>query len=128
MTPSNPLWFAQPSFPNESASIPAWLKLLSSLGAAWLLYEIFCEGEGGSHVRRDTFRYQLFDGPRKVQDGITNDPVRRCAEHIAAGKRFTSMRVVGQSVTRASALAWERASIESYRQRHGGKRARYNKI
>ncbi len=126
MTPGDLLWSQSP-YPNEAPSIPGWLKVALTAGAAWLLYEVLSNSAGNNRAQRDTFRYQLFDGPCKVQDGITNDPARRCAEHLDAGKKFTSMRVVGPAVTRSSALAWERASIESYRERNG-RRARYNKI
>lgn len=76
---------------------------------------------------RDTFRYELWRGSRRVQFGITNDPDRRCSEHVAAGKRFTVMEIVRPAVTRASARTWERGCIEAYARRKG-RRPHYNKI
>ncbi len=76
---------------------------------------------------RDTFRYELWQGSQRVQFGITNDPDRRCAEHVAAGKRFTAMEVVGPAVARASARSWERGNIGAYAQRKG-RRPKYNKV
>ena len=77
---------------------------------------------------RNTFRYILKDRRQTVQFGITNGPRDRAMEHVSAGKRFTSMTVVGPAVTRDSALDWERARIENYQQSHGGKMPRYNKV
>ena len=71
---------------------------------------------------RDTYRYVLRDGRDVVGYGVTNDPEAR--ENAHAGKRITSMTVVGSAVTRESALAWERTqsiavregpAIETYR-------------
>lgn len=75
---------------------------------------------------RDTYRYVLRDGRDVVGYGITNDPEARGNQH--AGKRITSMLVVGPAVTRESALAWERVQIEQYCRTHGGKKPRYNKV
>lgn len=75
----------------------------------------------------DTFRYELWQGSRRVQFGITNDPDRRCAEPVAAGKRFTAVEIVGPVVTRTSARTWERRNIEAYAQRKG-RRPKYTKV
>ena len=77
---------------------------------------------------RNTHRYILRDGREIVQFGISNGPLDRAREHIGDGKRFTTMTVVGPSVSRDSALDWERDRIETYQQNHGGKRPRYNKV
>jgi predicted GIY-YIG superfamily endonuclease len=76
--------------------------------------------------KRDTYRYQLRDGKKIVQFGVTNEPGRRFPEHDRDGKRFTSMTVVGPSVTRESAEKWERDKIDAY-ERRTGHRPRYNK-
>lgn len=85
---------------------------------------------GGSNpVRsRNTHRYVLRDGRRIVQFGITNGALDRAAEHLRAGKRFTTMQLIGPAVTRESALAWERYCIEGYQLTHSGRRPRYNKV
>jgi hypothetical protein len=75
---------------------------------------------------RDTFRYELWQGSRRVQFGITNDPDRRSVEHLSSGKQFSAIGIVGPAVTRASARTWERSSIEAYA-RQKGRRPRYNK-
>jgi predicted GIY-YIG superfamily endonuclease len=99
------------------------------VGAAWLTAEVFrgLSLPRSNRAPRNTYRYGLSEGNTNVQYGITNDPLRRRAEHAADGKRFTSMRILGPVVTRQSALAWERASIEGYQRRHG-RRPRYNKV
>jgi len=105
------------------------VKGLLFVGATWLTEEVL-RGLFEPHrtrAPRDTYRYKLSKVNTKVQYGITNNPPRRCAEHIAAGKRFTSMRIHGPAVTRQSALAWERASIEGYQHRRG-RLPRYNKV
>ncbi|MFZ0963164.1 MAG: GIY-YIG nuclease family protein [Terriglobia bacterium] len=77
---------------------------------------------------RNTYRYILRDGRQIVQFGITNGPLDRAGEHLNDGKRFTRMTVVGPSVTRDSALDWERGRIEGYQQNHCGKMPRYNNV
>ena len=59
--------------------------------------------------------------------GVTDDPEARLEEHQRNG-RNVSMTVNGPTVTRESALAWERIQIEQYCRTHDGKRPRYNKI
>jgi hypothetical protein len=44
---------------------------------------------------RDTYRCVLRDGRKVVQYGISNGPEDRLREHEGAGKRFTTMTVVG---------------------------------
>jgi len=119
---------------NELASQPvAWgevlLNGLALAGLVWVGAEVCKQlfGRSRQYPVRDTYRYQLFAGRTKVQSGITNDPARRCPEHVRAGKQFGAMRIIGPPVTKEAALAWERADIQSYQQRKG-RRPRYNKI
>jgi predicted GIY-YIG superfamily endonuclease len=79
-------------------------------------------------MARNTYRYILREGRKIVQFGITNGPLDRVNEHAADGKRFTSMTIVGPSVSRGTALDWERGRIETYQASHNGRRPRYNKI
>ena len=62
-------------------------------------------------AKRDTYRYRYPDG----YAGVTNDRRRRAGEHRRAGRRGT-MKIVGQRVTRESALKWERGqtSVRSH--------------
>lgn len=76
---------------------------------------------------RDTHRYVLRDGRDVVAYGISDDPEARLSEHERE-HRGISMTVIGPSVTRESALMWERTQIEQYCRTHGGKRPRYNKV
>ena len=76
---------------------------------------------------RDTFRYELRDHHKLVYVGITGDPTTRSQEHVSDGKRFTSMNVVGPSVTRPSAETWEEERLATYRDNHCGRNPRYNK-
>jgi hypothetical protein len=93
-----------------------------------LVHEIAGTKKPDAMSPRNTHRYVLRDGRRIVQFGITNGALDRAAEHLRAGKRFTSMGVVGPAVTRDSALDWERDQIESYQRTHRGRRPRYNKV
>jgi hypothetical protein len=76
---------------------------------------------------RDTFRYILKDGRKGVQFGITNNPPVRCSQHVAAGKQFSVMEIVGPAVTRVSAREWEYDRIETHRTLRG-RRPIYNKV
>lgn len=75
---------------------------------------------------RDTSRYELWDGHKKVYIGITNDLERRNGEHHAEGLRFDRTEKVGPAVTRDSASEWEQQALETYRQNHDGKSPRGN--
>ncbi len=75
---------------------------------------------------RDTSRYELYDGNKKVYIGVTNDLERRTEEHKADGLRFSRVQKMGPDVTRDSALAWERQALESYQRSHDGKPPRGN--
>jgi predicted GIY-YIG superfamily endonuclease len=77
---------------------------------------------------RNSHRYVLRDGREIVQFGITSGPVDRAQEHLRDRKQFTTMTVVGPTVTRDSALDWERERIKTYQRTHGGKKPRYNKV
>lgn len=58
-------------------------------------------------AERDTCKYHLKEGHKVVHRGITNDPVRREAEHQ---EEFPGSRLVqvGRRTTREAALKWER--------------------
>lgn len=75
---------------------------------------------------RDTYKYILKDGNEIVDYGITNDLERREQEHRNEGLKFTKMQKVGIATTREGAGAWEEASIQHYKDTHGGRRPRYN--
>lgn len=77
--------------------------------------------------KRDHYRYELRDRGKLVYVGITDDAERREGEHQDQGKRFTSMNVVGPTVTADSAERWEEERLEKYRRSHGGRNPRYNK-
>jgi len=65
---------------------------------------------------KDTYKYHLKQGRRVLHRGITDDLIRREAEHQRDYPR-SKIQQVGRRTTRAAALKWER---------EGGKR-RYNK-
>lgn len=75
---------------------------------------------------RDTIKYQLMRGNKVVYKGITNDFERRFKEH-SKDKNFTSMKKIGNKVTRESAHQWEIESLETYRKNHNGNNPEYNK-
>ena len=77
-------------------------------------------------AKRDTYRYELKQGRKILQYGITDDPERREKEHRAKGKRFSHTLIVGPRVTEDSARKWEDDKIDAYERRHGRK-PRYNK-
>ncbi len=74
---------------------------------------------------RNMYRYVLQDGPSIVYVGITDNPERREKEH-RENKDFTSMKVVGPKVTRATAEQWEEKRIDTYKSNHEGNRPKYN--
>lgn len=76
-------------------------------------------------AERNTYRYLLQNGSEIVYVGITNDPVRREAEH-SVDKNFTSMKIVGPKVTRTTAEQWEENRIATYKSNHEGRRPKYN--
>ena len=71
--------------------------------------------------------YSLFDGPKKVYVGTTDDPERRAAEHQADGKNFTRMKVETRPMKPENAQKREAGMLKTYRQGHGGKNPKYNK-
>ena len=75
---------------------------------------------------RDTTRYELYDGTKKVYIGVTNDLDRRTDEHKAEPLRFSRVNKVGPEVTRDSALDWERDALDTYQGNHDGKLPRGN--
>lgn len=77
---------------------------------------------------RDTYRYELRDGRKIVDIGITDDPERREQQHRSEGHCFGNMTLVGPRVTEDSARDWEQDRLETYRSGHQGRLPRYNKI
>ena len=77
--------------------------------------------------KRDHYKYELRDKGKLVYVGITNDTETREQQHKRDRKRFTSMNVVGSSVTQNSAERWEEQRLETYRRNHKGKNPRHNK-
>ena len=75
--------------------------------------------------KRDTSRYTLRDGQKKVYIGKTDNPERREAEH-RQDKKFDRMQIEGPRVSDETALQWEKEAIEKYRKGHGGKPPKYN--
>lgn len=77
-------------------------------------------------ANRNTYKYELTRGNRVVYVGITNDPIRREAEH-RQDKDFTTMRIVGRPSTLDGASQWETNRIETYMRNHNGDTPLYNK-
>jgi len=77
--------------------------------------------------KREHYRYELRDRRKIVYIGITDDPARRKDEHKRERKQFTSMNIVGPTVTKESAEQWEKKRIRQYCRSHRGKGPRYNK-
>lgn len=75
--------------------------------------------------KRNTSRYTLWDGRKKVYIGITNDPEGRENAH-QKDKNFDQMRVEGPKVSRDTALEWEQDALETYGRGHDGKSPKYN--
>lgn len=72
--------------------------------------------------KKDTYKYELYDGHKTVYVGTTKDPKRREAEHRADGKEFTNMTIIGRSSTAEGAGMWEEERIDTYKRNHGGDR------
>lgn len=79
-----------------------------------------------SMSKRDTFKYELYNGKRLVYVGTTNDLNRRESEHRNDGMEFTSMRKIGNATTKEAAGEWEENRIGIYKNSHGGDRPKYN--
>ena len=77
--------------------------------------------------KRDTNKYECYQGNKLVYVGITNDMARREAEHRADGMSFSSMRKVGNITTPEGASSWETSRIQTYQRNHGGETPKYNK-
>jgi len=75
--------------------------------------------------KRDTYNYNLWNGRKKVYEGITDDPQRRKQEH-EQDKKFTRMEVEKPIVSRDTALKREQEAIEQYCKSHGGHPPKYN--
>ena len=75
--------------------------------------------------KRDTYNYNLWDGRKKVYEGISADPEDREQQH-QQDKKFTRMEVQKPAVSRDTALEREQEAIEGYRRSHGGRPPKYN--
>ena len=75
--------------------------------------------------RRNTYNYNLWDGSRKVYEGISNDPEVREQQH-RQDKKFTRIEVRKPAVCRDTALEREQEAVERYRRSHGGRSPKYN--
>ena len=75
---------------------------------------------------RDTWLYELKNGPKIVYYGLSSDPDRREIEHDNSGKKFTHMNIKSVALTRESAERREREEIQRYQRQHGGKPPKYN--
>ncbi len=78
-------------------------------------------------VMPKTCNYELKDRHRVVYRGITNNLVRRLAEHQRDGKQFTHARITSWSFFRWRARWNERRDLAQYRRGHGGHNPRYNR-
>ena len=58
--------------------------------------------------KRDTYKYEVRVGRKKVHGGITNDLERREAEHKQTFGQKAKLTQVGRKTTRDGALEWER--------------------
>lgn len=76
--------------------------------------------------KRDTTKYEVYDGNRLVYVGITNDIERRTKEHEAEGMDFTRVKKVGNATTKKAAGDWEEERIQTYKENHNGQRPKYN--
>ena len=76
-------------------------------------------------VKRDTYRYTLWDGHEKVYIGITANPESRESAH-GQDKEFDSMHIEGPVVSQETALEWEQEAIDTYCRGHGGEPPKYN--
>ena len=77
--------------------------------------------------KRDTQTYALYDGPKKVYIGTTNDLERRAEQHRDGGKDFTRVEPTSRRMTEEGAKAKETDQLEAYREGHDGRNPRYNK-
>jgi predicted GIY-YIG superfamily endonuclease len=75
--------------------------------------------------KRDTSRYTLWDGQKKVYIGITTDKASRENSH-RQDKNFDQMKIEGPKVSRETALQWEQEALDKYRRGHSGKPPKYN--
>ena len=78
-------------------------------------------------AKKDTSKYELYDGHKMVYAGTTTDPKRREAEHRASGKDFTKMTIIGRPSTKEGASKWEAERIATYKRNHNGERPKYNR-
>lgn len=74
-----------------------------------------------------TCNYELKYGRAVVYRGISNDVLRRAAEHRREGKLFTHVQVTHWSFFRFLARRREVLALAQYRKAHSGKNPRYNR-
>ena len=63
--------------------------------------------------RRDTYKYTLTRGGRRIRSGITNDLDRREREHQRDFGSDVRIRQVGRKTNRDAARKWERDQRDS---------------
>ena len=116
---------------DESASyqLPAWQVNVPEFGtvakwvvgsiAAWIVLDAILDPA-------DYYNYDLVEGRKVVYKGQTNCPERRLEEHVASGKLFTHMRLLGPPNKLSEARRLEVQAIGSYMRNHKGLRPKYN--
>lgn len=75
--------------------------------------------------KRDTSKYSLWDGQKKIYIGITDNPEARESAH-REDKKFDQMKIEGPKVSRETALDWEQEALDKFRRGHEGKSPKYN--
>lgn len=62
---------------------------------------------------RDTYKYTLMEGRRRIRSGITNDLDRREQEHQRQFGSNVRIRQVGRRTNREAAREWEKRQGDS---------------
>ena len=62
---------------------------------------------------RDTYKYTLMNGRRRIRSGITNDLDRREQEHQREFGANVRIRQVGRRTNRKAAREWEKQQPDS---------------
>lgn len=62
---------------------------------------------------RDTYKYVLKRGNKRLRSGVTNDLDRREQEHQREHGENVHVKKVGRKTTREGALEWERQQPDS---------------
>ncbi|HLG74663.1 MAG TPA: GIY-YIG nuclease family protein [Chloroflexota bacterium] len=106
----------------EQSFLPDLLKTIAVVGGALLAAKAL-----DNHIDPPTtFNYELVHQRKMVYTGVTVDPVARYQQHLASGKLFTQMRVLGQARKRTDALRMEAERLRTYRRNHRGQNPKYN--